>query len=98
MLRLFNYSLKQIHYIPSYVGGIVVNGCMKGVKLFLFEINYLIKLNLFIIHQAIKILTLSIHSNKLSFCFFFFLTKELEISFGKLKFWNENKNETILFW
>lgn len=98
MLKLFNYSLKQIHYIPSYVGGMVVNGCMKGVKLFLFEINYLIKLNLFIIHQAIKTLTLSIHSNKLSFCFFFFLTKELEVSFGKLKFWNENKNETITFW
>ena len=45
---------------------------MKGVKLFLFEINYLRKLNFFfIIHQAIKILTLSIHSDKLS-CFLFF--------------------------
>lgn len=64
---LFNYNLKQIHYISSYVGGMVVNECLKGASLVLFEIKYSEKAQFFIIHQAIKILSLSIHNDSLKF-------------------------------
>lgn len=45
----------------------VVNECLKGASLVLFEIKYSEKAQFFIIHQAIKILSSSIHNDSLKF-------------------------------
>lgn len=53
-ISLFNYNLKQIHYISSYVGGMVVNECLKGAGLVLFEIKYSEKLNFSLFTKQLK--------------------------------------------
>lgn len=71
----------------------VVNRYLEGLGLVLFEINYSKILNFLIIHQEIKNFSLSIHNDSL----WNFYTKNVEILFAKLDFWDKNKIILLLY-